>query len=155
MRRPQPQQPILNAAGLRFGIAAARFNPDLTEPLLHQCIATLNGAGVEPSDITILRVPGSFEVSAAAARLAKSKRYDCVIGLGVLLQGETSHAQHIADAVAHGLTQIAIATGVPTVYGIVTANTLQQARTRCLGKLNRGAEAAGAAIQMALLWNKK
>jgi 6,7-dimethyl-8-ribityllumazine synthase len=155
MRRPQPQPQPSNAAGLRFGIAAARFNPDLTEPLLQQCIGTLTGAGVNPSHIAILRVPGSFEVSVAAARLAQSRRHHCVIGLGVILQGETSHAHHIADAVAHGLTQIAIATGVPTVYGIVTANTLQQARARCLGKLNRGAEAAHAAIQMALLWNKK
>jgi 6,7-dimethyl-8-ribityllumazine synthase len=98
-------------------------------------------------------VPGSFEVSVATAKLAKSGRYDCVIGLGVLVQGETSHAQHVAGAVAHGLTQIAIETGVPTVFGIVTANNLRQARVRCLGKqYNRGREAALTAIQMARTW---
>jgi len=98
-------------------------------------------------------VPGSFEVTVAAAKLAQSGRYDCVIGLGVLLQGETSHAEHIAGAVAHGLTTIAITTGVPTVFGIVTANTLRQARVRCLGKTyNRGREAARTAIEMASTW---
>jgi 6,7-dimethyl-8-ribityllumazine synthase len=155
MRRNVPQAKLENATGMRFGIAASRFNADLTEPLLQQCLETLAAAGVRSRDIRVLRVPGTFEVSVAAARLAKSGKYDCVIGLGVVLQGETSHAHHIADAVAHGLTEIAIATGVPTLYGIVTANTLQQARVRCRGKLNRGAEAARAAIEMALLWNKK
>jgi 6,7-dimethyl-8-ribityllumazine synthase len=155
MRRQISQPKLGNAAGFRFGIAAARFNPDLTEPLLEHCLVTLASAGVRSRDIKVVRVPGSFEISAVAARLAKSRKYDCVIGLGVVLQGETSHALHIADAVAHGLTQIAIATGVPTVYGIVTANNLNQARVRCCGKLNRGAEVARAAIEMAGLWNKK
>jgi 6,7-dimethyl-8-ribityllumazine synthase len=79
-----------------------------------------------------------------------------VIGLGVVLQGQTSHAEHIAGAVAHGLTAIAIQTGVPTVFGIVTANTLKQARVRCLGKqTNRGREAARTAIEMAGLWQNR
>jgi len=155
MRRKTPQQELGNARGRRFGIACARYNNELTGPLLQNCVDTLVRAGARKRDIQVLQVPGSFEVSAAAARLARKGKMDCVIGLGVLLQGETSHAHHIADAVAHGLTQIAIETGVPTVYGIVTANTLKQARDRCLGKLNRGEEAARTAIQMALLWNKK
>jgi 6,7-dimethyl-8-ribityllumazine synthase len=79
-----------------------------------------------------------------------------VIGLGVILKGETMHAQNIAEAVAHGLTWIAIDAGVPTVFGIVTANNLQQARVRCLGqKHNRGREAAQAAIEMAALWKNR
>ena len=121
--------------------------------LLAHCLHTLTEAGAAARDIKVVLVPGSFEVSAVAAKLAKSGKYDCVIGLGVILQGETSHAHHIADAVANGLTAIAIQTGVPTVFGIVTANNLKQARVRCLGKqYNRGREAAQTAIEMARLW---
>jgi 6,7-dimethyl-8-ribityllumazine synthase len=140
-----------SAKGLRFGIAAARYNPELADALVENCRATLVAAGARR--ITVWRVPGSFEVTAAAARLAKSGQYDCVIALGVLLQGETRHAQHIGDAVAHGLTQIAILTGVPTIFGVVTAGNLRQARVRCLSKhYNRGREAAQTAIEMARLW---
>jgi 6,7-dimethyl-8-ribityllumazine synthase len=125
----------------------------LADGLVDNCIAILRAAGVRAKDITVLRVPGSFEVSAAAAKLARSRRCDCVIGLGVLVQGETSHAQHIAGAVAHGLTDIAILTGIPTVFGVVTANNLKQARVRCLGQQhNRGREAAETALAMAHLW---
>jgi 6,7-dimethyl-8-ribityllumazine synthase len=145
-----------NAAGLRFGIAAARYNSDLADALIEHCMDALAAAGARERDIKVLRVPGSFEISAAAARLAKSGKFGCVIGLGVILKGETSHAHHIGDAVAHGLTRIAIDTGVPTVFGIVTANNLHQARVRCLGhKHNRGREAAQAAIEMAALWKNR
>lgn len=144
-----------SAAGLRFGIVAAQYNADLADSLLANCQNTLRRAGAKAGDITVVRVPGSYEVSAAAARLAKSRRFDCVIGLGIVLKGETSHAHHIGDAVAHGLTTIAIQTGVPTVFGIVTANNLRQARVRCLGKQhNRGREAAETAIAMAQLGNR-
>lgn len=151
MLRAHKNQPKLSATGLRFGIAAACYNPELADALVDNCVATLRAAGAPAP--RVLRVPGSFEVSAAAAWLAKSGRCDCVIGLGVILQGETPHAQHIADAVAHGLTNISLQTGVPTIFGIITANTLAQARVRCLGqKHNRGREAAVTAIQMARLW---
>ncbi len=151
LRTTQPT--TVSAKGLRFGIAAARYNPELADALVENCRTALIAAGVAPRHIRIVRVPGSFEVSAAAARLAQSGACDCVIGLGVLLQGETRHAQHIGDAVAHGLTHIAITTGVPTVFGIVTANNLRQARVRCIGRqYNRGREAAQTAIEMARLW---
>jgi len=153
MLRARKKPTTLSAAGLRFGIAAAGYNPELADALVEHCVAALRAAGAQARQVTVLRVPGSFEVSAAAAHLARTGRYDCVIGLGVILQGETSHAHHIAGAVAHGLTTIAIETGVPTVFGIVTANNLSQARVRCLGQqYNRGREAAATAIQMARLW---
>jgi len=143
----------LSAAGLRFGIAAARYNVDLADALLANCLDSLAKAGADLRDIRILRVPGSFEVTAASAKLARSGKCDCVIGLGILLQGQTRHARHIGDAVAHGLTNIAIHLGVPTIFGIVTARNLQQARVRCVGKKhNRGREAARAAVEMARLW---
>ena len=139
-----------SAHGLRFGVVAARYNPEFADALVGTCVDALAKAGGETK---VVRVPGSFEISAAAARLAKSGKLDCIIGLGIILQGETSHAHLIANAVAHGLTDIAIHTGVPTVFGIVTANNLKQARVRCLGKQhNRGREAAQTAIEMARLW---
>jgi 6,7-dimethyl-8-ribityllumazine synthase len=156
MLRAKKSQKKTSATGLRFGIAAARYNSDLADALVENCVMALTAAGARERDIKVLRVPGSFEISAAAARLAKSGKFDCVIGLGVILKGETIHAQLIADAVAHGLTWIAVDAGVPTVFGIVTANNIQQARVRCLGhNHNRGREAAQTAIEMAALWKNR
>jgi 6,7-dimethyl-8-ribityllumazine synthase len=153
MLRARNKNQSHSAAGLRFGVVAAGYNAELADTLLANCLDTLAKAGAELRRSKIVRVPGSFEVTAAAARLAKSGKFDCVIGLGIILQGETNHAHHIADAVAHGLTDIAIQTGVPTVFGIVNANNLRQARVRCLGTThNRGREAALTAIAMARLW---
>jgi len=153
MLRAHKTDRYLSAAGLHFGIAAARYNTELADALLANCLDSLAKAGADVRDIRILRVPGSFEVTAAAAKLARSRKCDCVIGLGILLQGQTRHAQHIGDAVAHGLTNIAVHFGVPTVFGIVTARNLQQARVRCIGKKhNRGREAARTAVEMARLW---
>ena len=153
MLRARKQLPQVSAAGLRFGVVAASYNTEFADALLSNCLDTLAKAGADTRDILVVRVPGSFEVTAAAARLAKGGKYDCVIALGILLQGETRHAQYIADAVAHGLTSIAIQTGVPTIFGIVAVNNPRQARVRCVGKQhNRGREAALAAIQMARAW---
>jgi 6,7-dimethyl-8-ribityllumazine synthase len=153
MLRARNTERHLSAAGLRFGIAAARYNTDLADALLANCLDTLAKAGADTRDIKVLRVPGSFEVSAAAAKLARAGKCDCVIGLGVLLQGETRHAQHIGDAVAHGLTNVSILLDVPTIFGIVTARDARQARVRCIGKKhNRGREAALTAIEMARVW---
>ena len=155
LRPPQPS-PVPSARGLRFGIAAAEYNGELAEALLANCLAALAAAGARPGDITVHRVPGSFEISAAAARLARSRQCDCVIALGVLLQGQTRHADHIGQAVAYGLTKIAIELAVPTVFGVVTANNLKQARVRCVGKtFNRGREVAHTAVRMARLWKNQ
>ena len=153
MLRAKKSETKTSAAGLRFGIAAARYNSDLAEALVGHCMDALVKAGMDARAIKVVRVPGAFEVTAAAARLAQSGKYDCIIGLGILLEGETRHALHIGNAVERGLTDIAIQTGVPTVFGIVTANNLKQARVRCISKqYNRGREAALTAIEMARLW---
>lgn len=152
MLRPSVANEGSDPRGLRFGIVAARYNADLADALLDACVKSLQGARA----IEVVRVPGSFEVPAAVARLARRRRYDCLIALGVLLQGETKHADLIGHAVAWGLTQISITADVPVVFGIVTANNLRQARVRCLsGKYNRGREAAQTAIAMARLWKRR
>src|SRR5258706_14229022 len=102
MLRSRQTRQAMSAHGLRFGIAAARYNGELADALVSNCLDALAKAGADTRDIKIVRVPGSFEVSAAAARLAKSDKCDCVIGLGVILQGETRHAHLIANAGAHG-----------------------------------------------------
>ena len=153
MLRKSPRSVVLSARGLRFGIAAAEYNRDLADALLANCVDALTKAGAALRDITVWRVPGTYEVTAAAARLARTGKCDCVIGLGVLLQGQTKHADHIGQAVAQGLTNVAIHFDVPTVFGIITANTVRQARVRSVSKTyNRGREAAHTAIQMARLW---
>jgi 6,7-dimethyl-8-ribityllumazine synthase len=153
MLRAQTKIQRLNARGLRFGIVAARYNSELADALVANCLDMLAKAGADLRKSRVVRVPGSFEISAMAAKLAKTRKYHCIIGLGVILQGETSHAHHIANAVAHGLTNVAIQTNVPAVFGIVSANTLAQARVRCLSKQhNRGRDAAQTAIEMARLW---
>ena len=153
MLSAQKHAPLISATGLRFAVVAARYNADLADALLSNCLDALAKAGADTRDIKVVRVPGTFEVTAASAKLAKSGKYDCVIALGILLQGETRHAQLIGEAVAQGLTNIAIQTGVPTVFGVVAANNLKQARARCVGKHdNRGREAAFAALEMARLW---
>jgi 6,7-dimethyl-8-ribityllumazine synthase len=150
MLRAKNKATNLTGRGLRFGVVAARYNEELADSLLRNCVETLTAAGVAEKSIRVVRVPGSFEVTAASVRLAQAGRYDCIIGLGIILQGQTSHAHHIADAVAHGLTEISVLSGIPTVLGIVTANNLSQARARCLdGKYNRGREAALTALEMA------
>jgi 6,7-dimethyl-8-ribityllumazine synthase len=153
MLRNKQKAPVVSATGLRFGVVGARYNPALADALLSNCLDMLAKAGADIRDIKVVRVPGSFEVTAVAAKLAKTGKYDCIVALGILVQGETRHAQHIGNAVAHGLTNIAIHTGVPTVFGIVAANNLKQARVRCVGKQhNRGREAALTAIAMGRLW---
>lgn len=150
LRRPTDHE-APEATGLRFGIVAAQYNAELADALLEACAQSLRGA----KRVEVVRVPGSFEVPAAVARLARQRRFDCLVALGVLLQGETKHADLIGHAVAAGLMQISIAEDVPVVFGIVTANNRQQARVRCLGKkYNRGREAAVTAIRMARLWKK-
>jgi len=146
MLRAAKKTPPPAARGLRFGIVAAQYNAELADALLASCEQALAGA----KTVRAVRVPGSFEVSVVAGRLAKSRRYDCIIALGVLLQGQTKHADHIGSAVAHGLTTISIQTGIPVIFGIVTANSLAQARVRCFSQnYNRGREAAHTAIEMA------
>jgi 6,7-dimethyl-8-ribityllumazine synthase len=154
MLRASPKKIGLNASGFRFAIVASRYNERFSDALLAAAQDTLAKSGAEPHDIRVVRVPGSFEITAAAAKLAASLKFDVVIALGVIMQGETEHAHFIAQSVAHGLTTISIQTGVPTVFGIVTVKNKQQAAARCLGKSSRGVEAAQTAIEMAHLFRE-
>jgi len=141
----------VDAAGLRFGVVAARYNPALADTLLARVLAGLRAAGVQEGNLAVVRVPGSHEVPWAADRLARRRGADCVIALGVLIGGDTNHHELVGESVSHALQRVACDRGVPVINGVVVADNLAQARARCAGRLNRGAEFAAAALEMAAL----
>lgn len=146
-----PSRKAHRGAGLRFGLVAARFNEQLVDGLLRRAQETLADAGVRPQDTLVLRVPGSHEVPWAAHELAASGQFDCVIALGVLIGGDTNHHEMVGDSVSHALQSVAVQTRVPVINGVIVTNTLAQARARCIGKIDRGAEFGHAALEMAAL----
>ena len=142
----------LNAAGLKLGIVVSRFNSFITERLLSGALEALRRMGISEEDIRIIRVPGSFEIPAAARTLASTGDVDAVICLGCLLRGETLHYEVIANEVLRGIGQSAQETGVPHALGVLTCDTLEQAIDRAgLKSGNKGGEAAMSAVEMARL----
>ena len=136
---------------LRFGVVAARFNAELVDGLLARLERTWQAAGVKAGSVRVVRVPGSHEVPWAVAQLAQTRRYDCVVALGVLIGGDTNHHEMVGQSVSHALQRIAVDSGVPVINGVIVTDTLAQARARCLGRIDRGAEFAHAALEMAEL----
>ncbi len=142
----------LSAKGLRFGIITSRFNSFITDRLLRGAIDALRRSGARDEDISIVRVPGAFEIPSAARTLAETGKVDAVICLGCLIRGETTHYEHIATECTRGIGQAAQETGVPHAYGVLTCENLEQAIDRAgLKSGNKGFEAAMAAIEMASL----
>jgi 6,7-dimethyl-8-ribityllumazine synthase len=140
------------AAGCRFAIVVSRFNPEITDGLLTGAREALAEAEVRDEDLTLVRVPGAFELPVAAQRLAESGRFDAVICLGCLIKGDTMHFEYIADAATRGIAEIGLATGVPVTFGVLTTLTDEQAQVRARpGADNKGREAAAAAVEMATL----
>lgn len=154
MSLASPQSRDIDGSSYRIGIAAARFNESLVDGMLARVVATLRAARVSEANIGSVRVPGSHEVPWAAQALATGGQYDCVIGLGVLIAGDTNHHEMVGDSVSHALQQVALKTGVPVINGVIVVNSLAQAEERCVGKIDRGAEFAAAALEMAALKRK-
>lgn len=142
----------LDARGLKFALIVSRFNSFVTERLLAGALDALQRTGAAEADIEIVRVPGSWEMPAAAAVLARQKRFDAIVCLGAVIRGETPHFDYIAAEAAKGLAQVSLETGVPVAFGVLTTNTLEQAIDRAGAKSgNKGYEAAMTAIEMANL----
>lgn len=142
----------LDAQGLRFALVVSRFNEALTTRLESGALDCLMRHGAEDDKITIVRVPGAWEIPMVAAKIADSGAYDAVISVGALVRGGTAHFDLIAAEVAKGLAQASLRTGVPMTFGVITADTLEQAVERAGTKMgNKGWEAALAAIEMARL----
>ena len=143
---------MLLGKGLKFGVVVSRFNEFITKKLLDGTQDALLRHGVNEEDIDIAWVPGSFEIPLAAKNLAQTKRYDAVICLGAVVRGATPHFEYIAAEVTKGIAKIGLETGLPVSYGIITADTLEQAIERAGTKAgNRGFDAAVDAIEMANL----
>ena len=143
---------IPSAAPYRFAIVVAQWNADITGALLNGAYGTLIANGCLEANITLLEVPGTFELSNAAAIAADSKKYDAIICLGCVIQGETRHFDFICQAVANGITEVGVKSLIPTIFGVLTTETLEQASDRAGGKHgNKGEEAAITAIKMAEL----
>jgi 6,7-dimethyl-8-ribityllumazine synthase len=126
-------------------IVASRFNGEITNRLLQSALDELDEAGVRPEAITIMPVPGAFELPLAAMALAKTRRYACVVALGCVIRGETPHFEYISSEAASGLQLAALETGVPVAFGVLTVDTAEQAEAR----VEKGAEAARTALEMA------
>ncbi len=134
----------------RFAVVVSRFNGEVTERLLEGCLRAFAEAGVPGSRLVVARVPGAFELPVAAARLARSGRFGAVVCLGAVIRGETDHYDHICREAAAGIAAVARDTGVPCVFGVLTADTDEQAEARAGGAHgNRGHDAARTAMEMA------
>ncbi len=139
----------LDATGSRFAIVISRFNSFISDRLLSGALDALERHGAAPDDITTVWVPGSFEIVLVAKKLALSGKYDAVICLGALLQGETPHFEYISSTVTKGIGNVGLESGIPVIYGILTCNTLEQAIERAgLKSGNRGFDAALSAMEM-------
>jgi len=141
-----------NGEGLRIAIVVANFNDFITSRLLDGARAALARNGVRDDDVTVVSVPGSFELPLVAKKLAESKRHDAVISLGAVIRGETDHYEHVAGEAAKGIANAGLASGIPVIFGVLTTDTLEQAINRAGGKQGNNGYGAGlAAIEMANL----
>ncbi|HCP60398.1 MAG TPA: 6,7-dimethyl-8-ribityllumazine synthase [Dehalococcoidia bacterium] len=148
----KPFEGMLLGKGLKFGVVISRFNEFITGKLLDGAQDALLRHGVSEDDIDIAWVPGSFEIPLIARKLAETKRYDAVICLSAVVRGGTPHFEYIAAEVTKGIAKVGLDTGLPVVYGVITADTLEQAIERAGTKQgNKGFDAAVTAIEMANL----
>lgn len=139
----------LAGEGLRIGIIVARFNEAITQQLLAGAERQLRRLGVLEQDVDIAWVPGSYELATAAQMMARTKRYDAVVCLGCIIRGATTHHDHVAAAATSGIQQVALQTGLPVIFGVLTTENIEQALERSGIKAgNRGADAAQAAVEM-------
>ena len=145
----------LSVRDLRIACVAARFNDFVVEPLLRGALDALGRHGVGEDRIEVIRVPGAFEIPLVVRKLASSGRYDALIALGAVIRGDTPHFDYVAGECASGLARVALETGVPVAFGVLTTDTIEQATDRAGGKAgNKGADAALAAIEMVALLRK-
>ena len=142
----------LRAEGKKFGIVAGRFNDFITEKLVSGALDALTRSGARDEDITVLKVPGSFEIPLAAQKMARSERYDAVICLGAVIRGATTHYDYVCAEVSKGIAAVSLETGFPVIFGILTTETIEQAIERAGTKAgNKGFDSALSAVEMANL----
>ncbi len=141
---------VPSAKPYRFGIVVAEWNAEITSALLSGAVDSLIKNGAEEKNIEVFRVPGTFELTSGAILLAESSKFDAIITLGCVIQGETRHFDFICNAVANGVSNVSIKTQIPVIFGVLTTDNLEQAKDRSGGKHgNKGIEAGITAIKMA------
>jgi 6,7-dimethyl-8-ribityllumazine synthase len=146
---------MLKADGLKFALVASRWNDFITARLVEGALDALERLGAAEQDVEVYKVPGSFEIPLLAQKLAATKRFDAIICLGTVIRGQTPHFDYVAGEAAKGIAQAAMQTGVPVMFGIVTADTLEQAIDRAGVKAgNKGFEAAMAAVELVNLYRE-
>ena len=153
MSTDYPSPPQIDPSPFAFGIVCARFNESLTQSLLDRVLEILQEQG-KPSELVIERVPGSHEVPAGLALLADSGRFSCLIGLGVVIKGATSHHHLVAESAGNAIQSLVVKHRLPIINGIVVTDDLNSAEERIIGTLDRGREFAHAALEMARLRQK-
>jgi 6,7-dimethyl-8-ribityllumazine synthase len=151
MSGDSPVPVSIDASRLRIAIVAARFNGQLVESLLKRVLSGLSEAGVRDRNVRLVRVPGSNELPVAARLLIDAGKTDAVIALGVIIRGATLHFELIATAATNGLMEVALSSRIPVINGVIVAENPAQARARCTGRIDRGAEFADAAVSMAAI----
>jgi 6,7-dimethyl-8-ribityllumazine synthase len=145
-------QGSLVATGLRLAIVTTRWNHFITDRLVEGALDTIERHGGDPAATVLIKVPGAFEIPLAVSQLAKSGKYDAVIAIGAVIRGSTPHFDYVAGEATKGISQVSVATGVPIAFGVITADSIEQAIERAGTKMgNKGAEAALVAIEMANL----
>ena len=143
----------LNGQGFRFAIVASRWNDFISSRLVEGALDALERLGADEKQVEVFRVPGAFEIPLLALRLAESEKFDAIICIGTIIRGQTPHFEYIAGEVTRGIGEAGLQTGVPVVYGIVTADTVDQAIDRAGVKLgNKGFEAATTAVELVNLY---
>lgn len=143
---------ISNAKNLKIAVILSRFNDSLGNELYENTLQTLKKQGVKAGNIKLIRVPGALELPLAAKLLAKQKKFHAIIALGVVIKGETPHFEHVCTQSQRGLMDVQLQTEIPVIFGVITANTVKQAKDRVeKSKLNKGKEFAESAIEMAAL----
>ena len=145
----------ISGKGLKFGIVAARFNEFIVSKLVGGALDTLHRHETADADIDVAWVPGAFEIPLVAKKMAESGKYDAVLCLGAVIRGSTTHYDYVCNEVSKGVAQVGLQTGVPTIFGVVTTENIEQAIERAGTKAgNKGADAAMAAMEMASLLGK-
>ncbi|KAL5216943.1 hypothetical protein ABZP36_008344 [Zizania latifolia] len=144
---------LTNTEGLRFGVVVARFNEVVTNLLLQGALETFERYNVKKENITVVSVPGSFEIPVAAQKLGKSGKFDAILCIGAVIRGDTTHYDAVANSAASGVLSAGLSAGIPCIFGVLTCDDMDQALNRAGGKAgNKGAEAALTAIEMASLF---
>ena len=135
---------------LSIGVVVSSFNTDITEPMLEGALETLGAWGVKDENITIQRVPGSFEIPYGCLTLIRAKKPDAIVAIGCVIKGDTEHDRYIASATADGIMRLTLDHHIPISFGVITTNTLEQAQVRSTGETNKGREAALGVLELLL-----